>query len=127
MTSNADTVRGIYESFNKGDIEAVLASLHPDIEWWLPESLPFGGSYRGTKEVGRFFASLPEYFPELKVEPKELIASGSQVVAVGRHRGRGAKAAFDIPFAMVWDLRDGKPVRFREYQDTAATLRAIGA
>jgi hypothetical protein len=125
MARNADTIRSLYERFNKGDVEGVLAALDANIEWQLPDSLPFGGIYRGIKEVKRFFTSLPEYFSELRVEAEEFLEVGSKVVALGRHRGKAAKGSFEVPFAMVWELRAGKPVRFQEYQDTASTLKAI--
>jgi ketosteroid isomerase-like protein len=31
--SNADTVRAIYESFGRGDVEGILDCMHPDVEW----------------------------------------------------------------------------------------------
>jgi hypothetical protein len=31
--SNADTVRAIYESFGRGDVQGILDCMHPDVEW----------------------------------------------------------------------------------------------
>ncbi|MET0143962.1 MAG: nuclear transport factor 2 family protein [Ilumatobacteraceae bacterium] len=31
--SNADTVRAIYESFGRGDVQGILDHMHPDVEW----------------------------------------------------------------------------------------------
>ena len=35
---NQKTVQGMYEAFGKGDIETVLAALHPSVEWWEAEN-----------------------------------------------------------------------------------------
>ena len=31
---NVEMVRAGYDAFNHGDVEAALAPLHPNIEWW---------------------------------------------------------------------------------------------
>lgn len=123
---NVQIVKSGYAAFARGDIPAVLALLDSGIEWTLPDSLPFGGTYRGPQEVARFFGKLPDFFPELRVEPEEFAAFGDQVVARGHHRGRGKAGALNVPFAMFWTLRNGKVVKFFEYQDTAKTAKAIG-
>jgi ketosteroid isomerase-like protein len=124
---NVESVKSMYAAFNRGDVPSVLARLDPKVEWTVPASLPFGGTFRGPDGVGRFFQGLPGHFPELRVEADAFVASGDDVVARGHHRGKGKSgAAFEVPWAMAWTFRDGKVVRFVEYQDTAKTLQVIG-
>jgi uncharacterized protein len=33
MASNVEIVRGMYEGFARGDVDAVLGALDPNIEW----------------------------------------------------------------------------------------------
>jgi ketosteroid isomerase-like protein len=33
MPTNIDTVKTIYENFQRGDVPAILARLHEDVEW----------------------------------------------------------------------------------------------
>jgi ketosteroid isomerase-like protein len=73
----------------------------------------------------RFMQGLPTVFEELRVEPDEFIASGDRVVVVGHHRGRAKGGPFDVGFAMVWQMRNGKAVSFREYNDSGKLLKAI--
>ena len=49
------------------------------------------------------------------------------VVQTGRTRGtvRANGASFDIPEVHVWELRDGKVVRYQVYIDTPAMLDAL--
>lgn len=37
------TLRDAYAAFNRGDIDAAVAGLDPQIEWSEPESFPGGG------------------------------------------------------------------------------------
>ena len=39
---------------------------------------------------------------------------------------RANGASFDIPEVHVWELRDGKVVRYQVYIDTPAMLDALG-
>ena len=59
-----------------------------DLVWSTPDSIPFGGVYRGPSGAGEFFTKLPQNFAELRVEPERFIDAGDTVVVQGRHRGR---------------------------------------
>jgi ketosteroid isomerase-like protein len=126
-SSNVEIVKAVYAAFNRGDVAAVVAHLDPRIRWTLSDALPFGGTYEGKEAVLGFFQKLPAWFQELRVEGIEYVASGDTVVALGRHRGKGKGGTFDVPWAMLWRFQGGKVVRFDEYQDSAKTLKAIGA
>jgi ketosteroid isomerase-like protein len=125
---NVSIIRSGYEAFGRGDIEAVLALFDPEIEWNVPDTLGLETPARGVQAVGAFFRELSQLWQELHVEPKEIVAiDGDRVLALGTHRGRVADGeAVEIPFAHVWTLRDGRPVRFFEYADAALVLRAQG-
>jgi ketosteroid isomerase-like protein len=120
---NVATVRAAYESFARQDIPAVLAAFDSNIEWYTPEELPGGGTAHGHDGVMKFFQGLQTYYDELHVEPDSFRGSGDQVFAVGHHRGRVNGHPFDIGFCMVWTFRDGKAIRFREYNDSGKLLK----
>lgn len=48
-----DVVRRSYEAFARGDMAAVVADMHDDIEWQQAQGLPHGGTYHGLAEVRR--------------------------------------------------------------------------
>jgi ketosteroid isomerase-like protein len=124
---NVDVIRRAYDAFARQDIPAVLGAFDDTIEWTTPDSLPIGGTVRGHKGVTGFFQSLPEYFQELRVQPEQFIDGGDQVIVLGRHVGRGARGQFDVPWCMVWTMRNGKVTRFQEFNDTAKITQAIAA
>jgi uncharacterized protein len=124
---DVDTIKGAYDAFARQDIEGLMGAFDDAIEWDVPDSVPWGGSYRGKDEVGRFFATLPEHLDELNVEPQEYYDAGDRVVATGRHHGNVGGEPFETRFAMVWTMSGGKAVAFREYSDMAPIVKAMEA
>ena len=127
MSQNTDAVRAVHEAFQRGDIPGLLETLADDVEWVVPESLPWGGSFRGREGVGEFFAQLPEYFDELIVNVDELLDAGDAVVDVGHFSGtaKGGRELDDIPYVFIWRMKDGTASSFREYGDTAMYRDAV--
>ena len=123
---NVQVLRDAYDAFASGDIPAVMAAFDESIEWHAPESVPFGGTYRGHDGVGEFFGQLPRYWSDLSVRPEEFIDGGETVVVLVRIAGTGAAAAIDDTAVHLWRMRDGKAVSFTEFGDTAQTLAALG-
>ena len=124
---DVETIRGAYEAFARQDIDGVMAAFDDGIEWDVPDSVPWGGTYRGKEEVGRFFAGLGEYIDELNVEPQDYVDGGDRVVAVGRHHGNIGGEQFETRFAMVWTMEGGKAVKFKEYSDMTPLARLYDA
>jgi ketosteroid isomerase-like protein len=47
QTSNIAIGEGLIAGMRAGDLEAVLGLMHPDLEVFEPESLPYGGTWTG--------------------------------------------------------------------------------
>jgi ketosteroid isomerase-like protein len=127
--SNVDATRRAYEAFARGDMDGVVADMAPDIEWHQAEGLPHGGFYRGLDEVRqRIFDPLDEeWWDAFSADPDELLDAGSDVIVLGRYRGRakGTGKRLDVPFVHVWSFRDGSAWRFRQFLDTAGWNEAL--
>ena len=127
--SNVSIVRRAYEAFSRGDMDAVVADMHDEIEWQQAQGLPHGGTYRGLDEVRRnVFDPLDrDWWSEFSAEPDELLDAGDEVVALGRYRGvaKGTGRRLDVPFVHVWSLRDGRVWRFRQFLDTHGWVEAL--
>ena len=124
-------VRRSYEAFARGDMDGVLADMHPEIEWHQAQGLPHGGFYRGLDEVrANIFDPLDrDWWSEFTAEPEEFLDAGSEVVVIGRYRGvaKVTGRILDVPFVHVWTLRDAKAVRFRQFLDTHGWVEALGS
>jgi ketosteroid isomerase-like protein len=131
--ANTRTVQPVYEHFKSantgsGDFQSLLSLYSDDVEWLVPdmENVRYGGKRRGLKSVREFFSSVADDLEVLQFEPQEFIAQGDKVVALGRYswRVKATGKEFSSDWAHVCTVRDGKIVRFREYMDTAAEIRA---
>jgi ketosteroid isomerase-like protein len=122
-TSDVHTIQDAYAAFARQDIPTVLEAFDKQIEWYSPDELPMGGTYRGHDGVVQFFQSLPGYYDELRVEPDGVVQAGDErVLAYGHLRGRIAGEEFEAGFAHLWTMRGGTAVRFREYNDSGKLL-----
>ena len=120
---NKSIVNQAYSNFKNGNINGILDLLADDVSWTLPEmeGVPFAGSRTGRDSVGEFFQSVVSTQESLSFEPRELIAEGDRVVALGTYQWRvkSNSREFGGDFAHVFTIRDGKVVAFNEYMDTA--------
>jgi ketosteroid isomerase-like protein len=125
---NVSVVERAYESFKRGDIASLLDLLTDDVDWRLPEmeNIPFAGRRSGRERVAGFFADLAESQESVKFEPREFVAQGDKVVALGSYVWRVKKNGREYggDWAHVFTVREGKVAGFQEYMDTAAATAA---
>ncbi len=127
---NVELVKGVYGAFGRGDVPAVLGAFADDIEWFEAEGMPYGGLYRGPDAVAQnVFGPITEDLEGFAVTPEELVASGATVVGVVRYTGTGKATgkALDVPAVHVWEIRDGKLARFRQFIDTVKFAEVVPA
>ena len=121
------TVKAAYESFNQGDIPAVLATYDDQIEWIEPGggNAP-SGTFTGPDAVAQdVFAAVPENFDEFSVDIDEVEDQGDTVVVKGRFTGKNkGGSVLDTPFEHRNTMRDGKVVRFENRVDQDAWAAA---
>jgi uncharacterized protein len=125
MSANADLVRRGYEAWNRGDVEAVLAFLDPEIKWEGYTHIPESGALSGREEVKAWIERFLEAWEELDIEVTDLIEDEDRVVALVRFRALGKESGVEVEGgvdAHVWTVRDGKAVAVRLYQGTREAL-----
>lgn len=127
---NIQLVKDSYDAFGRGDLEGLLNNLAENVEWITPgpaDLMPTAGTRRGRQAVAEFFAVLGEQEDVELFEPKEFIAQGDKVVAIIDYRGRvkATGKTAETTILHVFDFKDGKVQRFREFFDTAAVMPAF--
>jgi ketosteroid isomerase-like protein len=117
-------VQHLYDAFNAGDIDALLARLTDDIDWVVPRirKVPFSGPRRGRASVAEFFASVSEHQEPLRFDVHAIVAQGDRAIALGHYRWRVKRTGRTLEgdFAHAWTIKDEKVTRLQEYTDTAA-------
>lgn len=120
---DVDTVRTAYEEFARHDAAAVLAKLDASVEWVEGGGGDSpSGTFIGPDAVASgVFAVIGANFDEYHVDPSEYIDQGDRVVVKGHFSGKNkGGAGLDTGFEHVFDMRDGKVVRFENKPDDAA-------
>ncbi|MGH2952365.1 MAG: nuclear transport factor 2 family protein [Solirubrobacterales bacterium] len=127
---NVKQVRSGYEAFARGDVDAVLELLDPDVDWH-PAIAPILGveTMRGTEAVRRFLTrDLFEGFDQFRADPLSFEDLGDFVLVMVRYTGRGESSGIELDqrFATLYELRDGKTVTMRDYSTREEALMAAG-
>ncbi|MBV9865451.1 MAG: nuclear transport factor 2 family protein [Abitibacteriaceae bacterium] len=121
-------VQQAYQNFKTGDIPALLNLLTDEVQWHLPdiENVPFSGRRQGRAKVAEFFSLLASQQEVLQFEPREFVAQGDKVVALGYYwwRAKATGREYGGDFAHVFTVQDGRVSHFHEYMDTAAAAHA---
>jgi ketosteroid isomerase-like protein len=122
---NVEVVRRLYEAFLRGDQSAIVAGLHPEIEW---RSIEDTETRHGHDGVATSVAGWLETWEEHDLKPEEYLDAGDQVFVTTRLRGRGRQsgATVETRYFAVWQLRDGQAVAYREYPSKPVALEAAG-
>jgi len=131
---NLQVVRAAIDAVNKGDPDAFLACLDPEVVWDDTEGWAgLRGVYRGPAEVRDWFqAALVDPWDSLHIAAEEITeASDGQRVSVAgsvRARGRTSGAEADIRVWQVLWMRGGKITRRQLYwtRDEAAEAAGLG-
>ena len=124
---NVEKVRAGFAAYNRGDLEAVMESHHPDVEFVTL----LLGTHHGTTALRRLFEENRNTLSGYKLEPEELIDAGDQVIAVVHLGGAGrlSEIALDDRIAFLITLKDGLMIRqqtFRTQGRSPRSRRAVG-
>ena len=123
--SNVDTARSAYESFGRGDLEALKEDFAEDGTWLTSDELPLGGETRGRDEILANFAQIPNYWTSFSVEPEEFIDAGDWVIVRGTQRAGNDSGSFEAPFAHLMRFEGGKVIRGEFYTDSAKAAKVL--
>jgi ketosteroid isomerase-like protein len=128
---NVEVFKRGFEAYNSRDVEAVLATVDPEVEWHPLLPVLLGGEatvYRGHAGVRELVRELDDAFVEFRSELSEIRDLGERVLAIGRLRGRGRGSGVATETDVVWmvEFNDGKGLVIREYLNPNEALEAVG-
>jgi ketosteroid isomerase-like protein len=125
---NVVIVRRLTEAFDRGDIDAQLALLDPDVELveW-PETID-QGTYRGHDGAVKAFESWFEAWEWLRNEVEEIVENGDRVLVCGRTHGKGKGSSVEVAIDAfnVYTVGEGKITRMEFFTTKEPALRAAG-
>lgn len=121
--NNTALIQTMYAAFGRGDVQAILDQLAPDVEWTLdgPAIIPYTGKKVGHAQVLTFFQALATTQDQPKLTIDRYIAQGDDVATIGRFSAtvKATGKRFDCAVAHVFTIRNGKITKFLDFVDTA--------
>ncbi|MFC7265772.1 nuclear transport factor 2 family protein [Streptomyces lutosisoli] len=124
----ADVVRRQYLASAAGDLEALRATLAPDVEWTEMAGFPLAGTYRTPAGVtSNVMEKLAEDWDEWAAHDDTYVVDGENVVVLARYtaanKATGKRLAVRV--AHHFAVRGGRIVRFEQFVDTALVREAM--
>jgi ketosteroid isomerase-like protein len=121
----SEVVRAAYAAYNRGEVEAILELLDPDVEWHPPPSSVDPQPLHGREAVREYLA--PNFFESQRSEPLEVIEEGERILVVARVRARGRGSGIEIVGTAyhLWTVAEGRAVRFAAFVDRDQAFAAL--
>ncbi|MEV8545105.1 nuclear transport factor 2 family protein [Streptomyces sp. NPDC051572] len=127
-TAPADVVRRQYLASAAGDLEALRATLAPDVEWTEMAGFPLAGTYRTPDGVtAGVMEKLGQDWDGWTAHDDTYVVDGENVVVLARYtatnKATGKSIAVRVAHHFV--VRAGRIVRFEQFVDTALVRDAM--
>ncbi len=125
---NVGTFRAGEDAINRGDLEAALELVDPEVVF-EPLRAPVSGAYYGPDGIRKFFADTADSFDRFRVEHRDIRDLGDdRVLAIGTMQARVRQGGVETEAtsAGIATYRGGRLVRWKDYGDRAEALKAAG-
>jgi ketosteroid isomerase-like protein len=127
-TEPRDVVRRQYLASAAGDLEALRATLAPDVEWTEMAGFPLAGTYRTPESVtANVMERLAADWTDWTAHDDTYVVDGENVVVLARYTAanKATGKPIDVRVAHHFTVRGGLIVRFEQFVDTANVRDAM--
>jgi ketosteroid isomerase-like protein len=116
------------EAFNRRDIEAMIACVDPNVEYYPVLSALAVTVYHGHAGLRSWFGQLDDAWEELRVEAEAYFDLGEQTLLFYVLHGRGRHSGAEVAMAgaQVCRWRDDLCVYCKQYAHREDALRDLG-
>jgi ketosteroid isomerase-like protein len=128
VESNADRVRWGFNRLMDGDIEALIAFAHDDIEFTPLLTGHAGEPYVGHDGIREWFADLQIEFERIASRLESVIEVGDTVIAEGELIVIGSGETPTVRQSVAWvvEMDHGRATKLEVFGDIAAARRRAG-
>lgn len=123
--SRERAIREVLAAVEREDIEALLAHLDPEVEWFPPEQGTLDDVYRGHQGIRRLFAQLFDSWASIVHEPAQFVHDGDRIVLIAKLRleGKSSHLAVNEEWGYLVEFTGDTITSVRMYTDPNAALR----
>ncbi len=121
-------MRRLYEAWQRDDFGVVADLMDPAVEWVNPSYAVEPGTRRGHEGFAAAAAAVLSVYGDYQVSAPRLYDVGERVAVTARvsTRSLGNDVPIEAERGYVFDIRDGRVVRFAWFNDPAEALREVG-
>jgi uncharacterized protein len=122
--ANVEVIRTLFEAYSRGDHDAALECLAPDVHYETGQEIPADS----RDAVRTMWERWESAWDEIETVPEEFIDAGDRVVVTVRYlgKGRGSGIAYKDLLFDVYTLREGRCVHKQEFRSKEEALAAAG-
>jgi len=115
-------LRQAYNAFNRGDFDAAVESLHPEIEWERVAEVE--GTVHGRDAVREFMQ--PDVFERQTAEILGITIHGDRLLVHARFAGSFSGSGIELEQDgwQLWTIRDGLGVKLEVFPDRDEAMKA---
>jgi ketosteroid isomerase-like protein len=115
---NVEITKGAFEAFGRGDLDRILELADPEVEIYMPSSLPNSGTYRRHTGFLHWMGQWLEAWEDFTIEVIEMTPVGERHVVVDTHQhavGRGSGIPVEQDMIYLTEVHDEQFVALHLY------------
>lgn len=128
MSRNYEIIKAHYAGSDAKDLAAMMAPVTDKTAWIEMAGFPYAGTYVGPDAIiSGVFKRIGEDWDGYALKLERLIDGDTTIVGIGTYSGIYKKTgkAMSARVVHVWDMEDGKAVRFEQFTDTKLVAAAM--
>jgi uncharacterized protein len=127
MRSNLQIVKDSYAAAARGEFAKVLKDVAPDCAWTEMAGSPYAGTYIGPEQIAQnVFQRIASEWDDFACIPDAYFDAGDTIIVTSHYSGihKTTRKLMHSRTAHIWQLQQGKIVRFEQMTNTLALFRA---
>ena len=111
LVDEIEVVRGLYEAFQRRDLDAMLVAISDDAELFFEGTARLAGRaepYRGHTGLREYFADVERIWDDLVLHATDYRAVPGSVIVMGHITGRRQGLEVRRSSVWTWKVKDGR-------------------
>ena len=129
MGKNYEAIKAHYAGSDTKDLSAMMAPVTSRTAWTEMAGFPYAGTYVGPDAIIEgVFKRIGEEWDGYNFSLERLVDGGSTILGIGTYTGRYKQTGKSMTARVVhvWDMADGRVVRFEQFVDSKLVAEATG-